>query len=153
MFKCSNVPMVQWSNVTMLGCLDIQMFNDFGYSQGFFFRNVMYLNSFSGAGVSSGWVNHNFRLVSRFKSSNLSMFQSSNVQMFKCSNVQMFKCSNVQFCLMFYCSNVQMLGKCQGTLILKICCFQSFFFLLLFFRNSMFFVLVVEGRCVFRLGV
>ena len=95
MFKCSNVPMVQWSNVTMLGCLDIQMFNDFGYSQGFFFRNAMYFNSFSGAGVSSGWVKHNFRLVSRFKSSNLSMFQSSNVQMFKCSNVQMFKCSNV----------------------------------------------------------
>ena len=90
MFKCSNVPMVQWSNVTMLGCLDIQMFNDFGYSQGFFFRNAMYFNSFSGAGVSSGGVNHKVRLVSRFKSSNVSMFQCSNVQMLKCSSVQIW---------------------------------------------------------------
>ena len=144
MFKCSNVPMVQWSNVTMLGCLDIQMFNDFGYSQGFFFRNAMYFNSFSGAGVSSGWVKHNFRLVSRFKSSNLSMFQSSNVQMFICSNVLMFN--------FFWCSIVPMF-KCWGNVKVlwssKYAVFSPFFVL---FWNSLFFVLVVEGRCVFRLG-
>ena len=100
MFKFSNVQMFQWSNGPMLECLDIQMFNHFGYSQGFFFRNAMYFNSLSGAGVSSGWVNHKVRLVSRFKSSNAPMFQCSNVQMLKCSNVQiwnvpMFKCSNL----------------------------------------------------------
>ena len=90
MFKCSNFQMFQWSNGPMLECLDIQMFNHFGYSQGFFFRNAMYFNSFSGAGVSSGGVNHNVRLVTRFKSSNVSMFQCSNVQMLKCSSVQIW---------------------------------------------------------------
>jgi len=82
MLKCSNVQMFQGSNGPMLECLDIQMFNYFGYSQGFFFRNAIYFNSFSGAVVSSGWVNHNVRLVSRFKSSNDSMFQYSVVYIF-----------------------------------------------------------------------
>ena len=103
MLKCSNVQMFQGSNGPMLECLDIQMFNYFGYSQVFFYRNAIYFNSFSGAGVSSGWVNHKVRLISRLKSSNVSMFQCSNVPMFKCSNVQMFKFG------MFQCSNVQML--------------------------------------------
>ena len=114
MFKCSNVQMFQGSNGPMLECWDIQMFNYFGYSQGFFFRNAIYFNSFSGAGVSSGWVNHKVRLISRYfepkktvipRISNVHMFKCSNVQMFKCSNVPMFQCSNVQI---FKCSNVQM---------------------------------------------
>ena len=55
--------------------------------------------------LSSGWVNHKVRLISRYfepkktvipRISNVPMFKCFNVQMFKCSNVQMFKCPNVQ---------------------------------------------------------
>ena len=150
MFKCSNVLMLKWSNGPMLECLDIQMFNCFGYSQGFFFKNAMHFNSFSGAGVSSGWVNHKVRLISRYfepkktvipRISNVHMFQCSDVQMFRCSNVQMNKCSNVQVfqwsnARMFRYSNVQLLWL-----------FSRFFL-----QKCYVFQLVLGGRCVFSWG-
>ena len=84
------------------------MFNYFGYSQVFFFRNAIYFNSFSGDGVSSGGVNHKVRLISRyFEPKKTVIPRISNVQMFICSNVPIFQCFNVQ------CSNIQML-KCSN---------------------------------------
>merc|ERR1711990_620418 len=62
MFKCSNVQMVQWSNVRMFRYSNVQLLWLFST---FFFRNAIYFNSFSGACVSSGWVNHKVRLISR----------------------------------------------------------------------------------------
>ena len=147
MFKCSNDQMSKCSNEQMLKCSNVlSRYSDpqntlsLVHLPFFFllFRNAMYFNLFSRAGVPSGWVNHEVSLLSRFKCSNLqmvkssnlqmfqwvnwvhhkvrliSMFQGSNVPMFKSSNNQMFKCSNVQ---MFKCSNVQMLKCSKGPMV------------------------------------
>ena len=104
MFQCSNVPMYKCTNVSMFKCSNVQMnkcsnvlsrYSDPQHTLSlvhlpfffvFFLRNVLYSNLFSRAGSPSGWVNHEVRLLSRFKCSNVQIFRWSNLQIFKCSN-------------------------------------------------------------------
>ena len=138
-----------------------------------FFRNAMYLNLFSRAGVPSGWVNHEVSLLSRFKCSNVQIFRWSNLQIFKCSNgligfitksgqsqcskVPMFQCSNLQI---MKCSNVQTF-KCSNVSMVQWSNVRMFryssdqllwLFSRFFLQKCYVFQLVLGGRCVFRWG-
>ena len=96
MFKCSNDQMSKCSNEQMLKCSNVlSRYSDpqntlslvhLPFFFVFFLRNVLYSNLFSRAGSPSGWVNHEVRLLSRFKCSNVQIFRWSNLHMFKCSN-------------------------------------------------------------------